>query len=121
VLPKLESLSAYDLAVLAMLGRDEAEFILGKRSYAGLRVPEPDSLIEGRLIREAEAPGGEMVHVLTGEGRMAARILLAKDVPSSKPPQVATIRESARELDKRTGDSGRIFDDESHDQTSPES
>lgn len=119
VLPKIKDLDPNELMILAILGRDEVQFIHGNRPYAGLRIPDPDKLLEAGLIREGKARGtGDRIYVLTDDGMIAARILLAADVPSSEMASVAGIRKSVRDLDRRAGSIGRVFDEESLDEAS---
>ena len=108
VFSRVESLNAYELWVLSLLGRDQEQFELGNRDYPGIHVPDPRHLIEKGFVSEERAQG-RFIHMLTEDGRIAARLLLASEVPASEVDGVTEIRKAARATDRKTYRGGMIF------------
>jgi hypothetical protein len=101
ILPGVKDLNSTNLLALAILGQDQEQFDSGRQPYAGFYVTNPDQLMEKGLIREDYPPQHRgPVHVLTDDGRIAARVLLAYDVPPGEKASAADIRASARAFDK---------------------
>jgi hypothetical protein len=111
ILPGIKVLSPTDLLALAILGQDQEQFDSGRQPYAGFNVANPDQLLQKGFVREDYSPQHRgPVHVLTDDGRIAARVLLAHDVPADEKATVTDIRASARSFDRGRG--FRVFQGE---------
>lgn len=100
VLPKMKDLNRSALQGLRYLEEDYARS--RRRDFAipaGLEIlSSANELWENGLIRRIRKVGGERpVYVLNDDGLVAARVLLAPDVPFDAPPEVFILRDELKE------------------------